>query len=150
MNTDRIEKEIELKAPPARVWRALTDHAEFGAWFGVKLETPFAVGRPARGQITYPGFEHLTMEVVVQAIEPPRRFVFTWNPYAIEPQTDYSQEIPTTVEFLLQDTPTGTHLKVIETGFDRLPPERRGQAFRMNENGWIEQMESIERYVAAT
>ena len=43
--TDRIEKRIELKAPVSRVWRALTDHREFGEWFRVKMDGAFCAGR---------------------------------------------------------------------------------------------------------
>jgi len=43
--TLKIEKTIELEAPIDRVWKALTDHEAFGAWFGVKLDGPFVVGQ---------------------------------------------------------------------------------------------------------
>ena len=91
----RIEKHIELKAPVSRVWRALTDHVEFGEWFRVKLEGPFVPGQVSRGQITYPGYEHLKWEAVVQKMERERLFSFTWHPYAIDPNLDYSKETPT-------------------------------------------------------
>ncbi len=90
-NTDRIEKSIELKAPVSRVWKALTDHREFGTWFRVKLEGPFVPGEVSRGQITYPGYEHMRWEAVVQRMEPERLFSFTWHPYAIDPNEDYSR-----------------------------------------------------------
>ena len=90
---DRIEKAIEIKAPVARVWKALTDHREFGTWFRVRLESPFVPGKTAGGQITYPGYEHVRMEVVVQKIEPERSFSFTWHPYAVEPGVDYSKAV---------------------------------------------------------
>lgn len=145
---DRIEKRIELKAPVSRVWRALTDHREFGEWFRVKLENPFVKGQVSRGRITYPGYEHLTMEVVVQKMEPERLFSFTWHPAAIDPKTDYSKETPTLVEFRLEKTANGTLLTLTESGFDKLPAHRRLDAFRANEGGWTEQMKNIERYVA--
>src|ERR1041384_8707226 len=110
MSTDRIEQSIELAAPPARVWRALTDHKEFGAWFGVNLEHPFEVGKATRGRITPPGYDHLTMGVVVQAIEPQRLFSYTWHPYAVDPGVDYSREKPTLVEFRLAPSAGGTRL----------------------------------------
>jgi uncharacterized protein YndB with AHSA1/START domain len=146
--TDRIEKTIVLKAPRTRVWRALTDHEEFGAWFRVNLESPFREGATVRGRITYPGFEHATMEVVVERIEPERLFSYRWHPYAVDPATDFSKEPPTLVEFRLEDAPGGTRLTVTESGFDELPPGRRDEAFRMNEGGWAEQTGNIERHVA--
>jgi uncharacterized protein YndB with AHSA1/START domain len=146
--SDRIEKTIELKAPVSRVWRALTDYREFGTWFRVDLEGPFVLGHVARGRITYPGYEHLVFEVAVQKMEPERLFSFTWHPFAIEPDHDYSKEPPTLVEFTLQPIAGGTLLRVVESGFDKIPSQRRAEAFRMNEGGWSEQMENIARHVA--
>jgi uncharacterized protein YndB with AHSA1/START domain len=149
MANDRIEKQIELNAPVSKVWRALTDHQEFGAWFKVKLEGPFVLGQVAGGFITWPGYEHLRMEVVVQKIEPERFFSYTWHPYAIDPNVDYSNEPPTLVEFTLEKSGKGTLLKVTESGFDKIPAARRSEAFRMNENGWAQQLKNIESHVAA-
>jgi uncharacterized protein YndB with AHSA1/START domain len=148
MANDRIEKEIDLKAPVSRVWRALTDYLEFGEWFRVKLEGPFVAGQVSRGQITHPGYEHLQMEMVVQRIEPERLFSYTWHPYAIDPKVDYSEETPTLVEFTLEKSAKGTLLKVTESGFDKIPSGRRLEAFRMNEGGWAQQLKNIESYVA--
>ena len=145
--TDRIEKTVELKAPVSRAWKALTDHKEFGTWFRVDLDGPFVAGRVSTGHITYPGYEHLKWEAVVQKIEPERLFSFTWHPYAIEPGTDYSSEIPTLVEFTLAKTATGTRLTVVESGFDKLPAHRRDIAFRSNEGGWTIQMQNIAKYL---
>src|SRR5436190_18581033 len=149
-STDRIEKRIELNAPVERVWRALTDYREFGQWFGVKLESPFVAGQAARGKITYPGYEHLTMELLVQTIEPPLLFSFHWHPYAIDPKVDYSKESPTLVEFRLEKTASGTLLIVTESGFDAIPPGRRDEAFRMNSGGWTQQIKNIEAHVTQT
>jgi len=146
---DRIEKRMELKAPISRVWRALTDHKEFGDWFRVKLDGPFIPGQVSRGHITYPGYEHVKWEAIVQKMEPERIFSFTWHPYAIEPNTDYSNEPPTLVEFRLERSASGgTILFVTETGFDKIPMHRRAEAFRMNDGGWTEQMKNIEAHVA--
>jgi uncharacterized protein YndB with AHSA1/START domain len=145
--TNRIEKTIELKAPIERVWHALTDHEEFGSWFGVKLDGPFAVGEESTGRITYPGFEHVTWEARVTRMEAPRHFAFTWHPYAVDPAVDYSQESPTLVEFELQPTSTGTRLSVVETGFDALPGHRKPDVLRLNDSGWAEQMENIKAHV---
>ena len=141
--TDRIEKTIELKAPISRVWRALTDHHEFGTWFRVRLDGPFVPGQVSRGQITYPGYEHIRWQAVIQKMDPERLFSFTWHPYAIDQNQDYSGEPPTLVEFTLQSTPSGTLLRIVESGFDKLPSARRLEAFRMNDSGWSEQIENI-------
>jgi uncharacterized protein YndB with AHSA1/START domain len=148
MANDRIEKQIDLKAPVSRVWRALTDYREFGEWFQVKLEGPFVTGQASRGHITHPGYEHVRMEMVVQKIEPEGYFSFTWHPYAIDPKVDYSQEASTLVEFRLEKSAKGTLLMVTESGFDKIPSARRLEAFRMNDNGWGQQLKNIENHVA--
>jgi uncharacterized protein YndB with AHSA1/START domain len=145
---NRIEKRIELKAPVSRVWRALTDHREFGEWFRVRLDGRFVPGQIARGQITYPGYEHIIFEAVVQKMEPERLFSYTWHPYAVDPKVDYSNEEPTLVEFKLEKTATGTLLTVTESGFEKIPSHRRSEAFRMNEGGWSEQLKNIESHVS--
>jgi uncharacterized protein YndB with AHSA1/START domain len=145
--TDRIEKQIELNAPVSRVWKALTNHKEFGTWFRVSLEGPFVPGKPTRGHITHPGYEHLVWEAVVQKMEPEKLFSFTWHPYAIDPKTDYSSEPPTLVEFRLEKTAEGTLLTLTESGFDKIPAHRCDLAFRMNEGGWAQQMKNIEAHL---
>lgn len=145
---NQIEKQIELKAPVSRVWRALTDHREFGEWFRVNLAGPFVPGETTHGQITYPGYEHVKFEVLVQKMEPEKLFSYTWHPYAVDPKIDYSTEKPTLVEFKLEKTATGTLLTVTESGFDQIPANRRAEAFRMNEGGWASQMENFEKYLA--
>jgi uncharacterized protein YndB with AHSA1/START domain len=145
---DRIEKQIELKAPVSRVWRALTDHREFGEWFRVKLDGPFVAGQVSTGHITHPGYEHVKWHAVVQKIEPESLFSFTWHPYGIDPKVDYSKETPTLVEFRLDKTATGTLLVITESGFDKVPSDRRAEAFRMNDRGWTTQTKNIESHVA--
>ena len=149
---DSIEKRIELKAPISRVWRALTDYREFGEWFRVKLDGPFVPGQASRGQMTYPGYEHVKWEAVVQKMEPDRLFSFTWpHPKSLEKADyplEYSEEPTTLVEFRLEETASGTLLVLTESGFDNLPVDRRLEAFRRNDGGWTEQMKNIETYVA--
>jgi uncharacterized protein YndB with AHSA1/START domain len=145
--SDRIEKRIELNAPVSRVWRALTDHREFAEWFHVKLDGPFAPGQISRGQIASPGYEHIQWEATVQKMEPERLFSFTWHPYAVDPNIDYSQEPTTLVEFRLESKDGGTVLSLTESGFDTIPKDRRFEAFRMNDEGWTDQMTNIERHV---
>ena len=145
---DRIEKRAVLRATRARVWRALTDAGEFGKWFGVSLEGPFTEGATVRGRITHPGYEHLTMEVVVERMEAERYFSFRWHPGAIDPKMAYSLEPKTLVEFRLEESAEGTILTIVESGFDRIPLARRAEAFRLNDGGWTEQLRNIERHVA--
>lgn len=145
--SDRIEKSIELNAPIERVWRALTDHNEFGEWFRVKLDGPFVPGEVSTGHITHPGYEYVKWTVTIKEMEVPRLFSLTWHPYAIDPDVDYSQEVPTLVEFRLEPTPNGTRLNLTESGFNALPGKRKPEAFRMNEGGWEQQMRNIQAHV---
>ncbi len=147
-DTDRIEKRVLLRAPRSRVWRAIADAEEFGTWFRVKLEGPFVQGAAVRGRVTYPGYEHVTMELVVEGIEPERYFAYRWHPNAVDPRADYSSEPTTLVEFRLEDVDGGTLLTIVESGFEQIPLSRRAQAFRANEQGWAEQVRSVERHVS--
>ena len=147
-STNEIRKHLHVKAPPARVWSAIADSAQFGLWFRVRLESPFAVGQPTSGQITHPGWEHVRFTLVTEAIEPMTRFAYRWHPYAVDTKKDYSSEPMTLVEFLLEPQDGGTLVTVVESGFDRLPAERIAEAFRMNERGWAEQLDNIRAHVA--
>ena len=146
--TDRLEKKVVLRAPRSRVWRAIADAKEFGAWFGVKVEGSFVEGKTVLGKITTPGYDHLTLEVAIERIEPEKYLSYRWHPYAIDPKVDYSTEPATLVEFRLDDAEGGTLLTITESGFDRIPIARRAEAFRMNDGGWGQQVENIARHVA--
>lgn len=145
--SDRIEEKIHLRVPRARVWSALANAEEFGKWFGVKLSGTFAPGTIVKGTITEEGYEGLSFEMVVDRIEPERLFSWRWHPYAIDPDRDYSGEPPTLVTCELERVSDGTVLTLVESGFDRIPDERRAEAYRMHEEGWAAQMKSIERYL---
>jgi uncharacterized protein YndB with AHSA1/START domain len=150
-STDRIERKILLKATRSRVWRALSDAEEFGGWFGVDFKgKSFVAGKPVRGQITYPGYEHLVMEVSIERVLPERLLSWRWHPAAIDSSVDYSQEPTTLVVFELEEVDGGTLLTVVESGLDKIPPGRRATVFRLNTSGWDEQMRNIERHVAST
>jgi uncharacterized protein YndB with AHSA1/START domain len=148
-STDRIERETLLRAPISRVWRALSNAGEFGDWFGVALGgKSFAAGQRVQGHITYPGYEHVIFDMLVERLEPQRLLSFRWHPYAVDPSVDYSNEPTTLVEFRLREVEGGTLLNVVESGFDHIPQARRLEAFRMNSGGWDEQMKNIARHVA--
>lgn len=142
--TDRIERQVVLRAPRSRVWKALTDYREFGAWFQARLDTPFVAGQPISGQMTYPGYEHLRFDGMVEQMVPESFFSFRWQPGA-DPKPGEPQ---TLVEFTLEEVAEGTRLTLVESGFDRFPPERRAQVVRDNDGGWDEQLENIARHVS--
>ena len=160
MSSDRIEKTVELRAPLDRVWRAISDSAEFGRWFGMRFDGPFVAGSTVRGVITpttvddevarsqepYAGFAD-TWEIV--AVEPPRRLAYRWHPFGVESGVDYTDEPTTLVEFTLEETEHGVHLRIVESGFDAIPAKRRDGAFEANTEGWAAQVELVRKYVEA-
>ena len=159
MSNDRIEKEVVLRAPLDRVWRAISDADEFGRWFGVRFDGPFVAGASVTGVITpttvdedvaraqepYAGKSD-TWQIV--AVEPQRRLAFRWHPYAVEDGADYSQEPTTLVDFTLAETSDGVLLRIVESGFDKLPADRRVSAFEHNSEGWAAQTELVRKYLA--
>ena len=148
-STDRIERKVLIKAPRARVWRALSDAGEFGDWFGVNFKgKAFVAGKHVQGKVTYPGFEHLDMDVLIERIVPEQLLSWRWHPAAIDAKVDYSQEPTTLVVFELQEVDGGTMLTVVESGLDKIPLARRADVFRMNSSGWDQQMENIKKHVA--
>jgi uncharacterized protein YndB with AHSA1/START domain len=144
--TDRIEKQRVLRAAPARVWRALSDRREFGSWFGIELRDDFVPGTTVRGTMMYQGKE-IAFTFQIERMEPERLLIFRWHPFAIDPAFDYASEPTTLVELALTPAPEGTLLTVTESGFDQIPPARRGKAFEMNSHGWAEQLQNIARHV---
>jgi uncharacterized protein YndB with AHSA1/START domain len=148
-STDRIEKNVVLRAPRSRVWRAITNAKEFEQWFRMNLDGEFAEGRTVRGRVTHPGYEDACpVEMRIERIEPERYFSYRWHPYALDPKVDYSAEPTTLVEFILQETEGGTDVTIVESGFDRVPLARRAEAFRMNDGGWAGQIKNLAKYVA--
>jgi len=158
MSTDHIEKKVLLRAPRQRVWRALSDSSEFGSWFGMKFDGPFAPGATMRAVIQpttvdpevaklqnkYAG---ISFEITIEQMEPERLFSFRWHPGAVDPGIDYSAEPTTLVVFVLEEVADGVLLTVTESGFDQIPLARRAKAFTANEGGWSIQMKLIEQYV---
>src|ERR1700688_4374220 len=148
-STDRIERKILLKAPLSRVWRALSDAKEFGDWFGVDFKgKTFVAGKPVEGQITYPGYEHIVMELFIERVVPEGCLSWRWHPAAIDPAVDYSQEPTTLVVFELEEVEGGVMLSVVESGLDKIPLERRATVLRLNSSGWDAQMENVKKHVA--
>ncbi|MEO5773286.1 MAG: SRPBCC family protein [Sphingomicrobium sp.] len=145
---DAIHETIHIPAPVERVWKAISDHKEFGQWFRVRLDQPFVAGTKSTGQITVPGFDHIKWNADVVAVDPPTKLAFRWHPYAIDPETDYSTEPTTLVEFTLSERDGGTEVQVVESGFGTLPEHRRDEAFRMNSQGWAAQMKNVRQYLA--
>jgi uncharacterized protein YndB with AHSA1/START domain len=144
---DAIEREITLDAPPSRVWRALSDHEQFGAWFRVKTDRPFAPGAKVGCRCTYEGLEHLTWTMTITAMEPGRRLVWEWDAYYGEDGPAPGPDDVLTVEFTLAPEGSGTRLTIVERGFSSLPADYAPTAFRLNSGGWDEQAKNIKAHV---
>ena len=158
MSTDRIEKRILLKASQSRVWKAISDSKEFGTWFGMKLEGPFIAGQTIHGSIfpTQVDPEIAAMQkpytgkpatMYVEKIEPETRLQLKWNPFAIDPNMDYSKEPMTLITFSLDPKGDDTLLTITESGFDKIPATRRAEALKANDGGWEAQTRLIEKYL---
>lgn len=148
VSTDRIEKQVEIRAPRSRVWRAITDVKEFSAWFGARLDGAFVESATVRGHVTAKGSQHIGLELQIQKVEPERYFAYRWHPYPTDPKVDYSTEPTTLVEFTLEESAGGTVVTIVESGFDAIPLSRRPEAFRMHSGGWEGQAKNLARYVA--
>ena len=146
--TDRIEKQVTFDVPRSRVWRALTDVAQFNTWFGVALTAPFTPGAEVSGKIRIRNNEH-TLTIWIEKMEPEQLFSYRWHPYAIDANVDYSAEPSTLVTFTLEDAAGGTRLTIVESGFDAIPESRRAEAFSMNTAGWNGQAEKLRKFLAA-
>ena len=146
-NQDRIEKVAELAVPVSRVWQAITDYEEFGAWFRVRLDGPFKVGETTTGNITYPGHEHVEWVSVTEQMEPEHLFVFSWPPGAVDPDTPYEADAKVIVEFRLEPIDSGTRLTITETGFQQFPDAKRLEILRSNIEGWDIQAKNVRAYV---
>jgi uncharacterized protein YndB with AHSA1/START domain len=157
--TDRIEKQVILRAPQERVWRAISDAGEFGSWFGMEFEGAFAPGREIRGRIVPTKADpdvakmqerHAGLPVTlrIERIEPMLTFSYRWHPFAIDPAVDYSAEPMTLVTFTLAPVDGGTLLTIVETGFDAIPIARRADAFEANDEGWTLMSNVIEKHLA--
>jgi uncharacterized protein YndB with AHSA1/START domain len=148
-SSDRIEKEVLLRAPRSRVWEAVGDSREFGKWFNAVLEGPFEPGKTLHGTITEPGWEGTRFVVFVERVEPGRHLSFRWHPYPAGPEAVGDSATPTTlVSFDLDDAPDGTRLRIVESGFDAIPFDRRADARKSNDEGWTIQAERIAKHVA--
>jgi uncharacterized protein YndB with AHSA1/START domain len=145
---DRIERKALLNASRKHVWEALTNAEQFGEWFGIALKgRTFVAGETIEAPITYPGYEHVVWKARIERILPQTLFSFWWHPFAVEKGVDYDQETPTLVEFTIEDRAPGILLRVVESGFDKVPQARRQKAFKMNSRGWDEQMRNIEKHL---
>jgi uncharacterized protein YndB with AHSA1/START domain len=146
---DRIERELVLPAPLARVWAALTEPAGLSAWFGTRATVDLRPG----GSLAFIWDEHGTerhrSRGEVETVEPPYRFVFRWQPFAGYETAPLSESPTTRVEFTLEEHPQGTLLRVVESGFASLPPELRGTSFERNTRGWQIELGELAAYIAA-
>ena len=146
----RIDRTIEIKASPERVWRALTNAAELSAWFQVTIEGEVAAGNEVWMTSVHEGHHGQRFRVRFVELAPPERFVWQWHPGEVDPKVDYSSEPRTTVTFTLAPSGSGTRLSVAETGFDEITLARRAKVYGDNSQGWTEVLVWLQRYAEAS
>lgn len=145
---NQIVRVMSLNAPVERVWVALTDHREFGSWFRLSLEGPFEVGKVTVGEVTFPGHEGMPFWARVEVMDEPHRFSFVWPmDESVQPDDPKLDDKVTRVEFILEPSGSGSKLTVRESGFEKLPEDKRMQAFRDNQGGWDAQVKNIRDFV---
>jgi uncharacterized protein YndB with AHSA1/START domain len=150
MTEDRVEKTIELRAPRSRVWRAISNGKELGAWFGLgmplELVGDFVPGAQISGTWIIDGREVKEPFCTIEHVEPERALVFRWVPYEVPPGEDHAKHPTTRIEFRLEDIANGTRLTVVESGFSRLPADKQYKR-RENGDGWALQLHAIAQHV---
>lgn len=145
----RIDRSIELNAPPERVWRALTNADELAAWFQVRIEGDLAPGNEVWMTSVHPDHAGVRFVVRIAEMTKPRRVVWEWHPGEVDPGVDYSREPRTTVTFSLEPSGRGTRLSLSETGFDAIALARRAKAYTDNSQGWTDVLVWLQKYVEA-
>jgi uncharacterized protein YndB with AHSA1/START domain len=139
-----IRKEIEIEAPPERVWPHVATRDGLERWWTAK--------RLALEEAQDGGFELVvefgrdyTIVGRVLTYDRPRRFAVTWR----EVEGDAGEwPAETTVTFDLEDLGDRTRVIVEHSGFERLPEAIREQMLRSYEHGWTdEEMERLRMLV---
>jgi len=136
---DSIEREVILPVPPTRVWAALTQADQLGAWFGTQASIDLRPGGDVVFSWDGSTGPRGTSRGVIEALEPPRRFAFRW-------QANLTGDAPMTlVEFTLEPHAEGTRLLVVESGFASLPPELRTRESHVE--GWRRELGELAQYL---
>ena len=146
---NRIDRTIEVNAPPDQVWRVLTTAKDLSTWFKVSVEGDIVAGAEIWMTSLNSGHEGTRFLVRIKEMTAPRRFVWEWHPGAVDPAIDYSREPWTTVTFTLEPSGRGTRLSVSETGFNDISLARRAKAYADNSQGWTEVLVWIQKYADA-
>ena len=116
--TQAIAFELELKHPPAKVWRALTDPELLSQWLLPAFGLELAPGAEFMFKTqAYPGWDG-TVNCRFVEIEPERKLSYAWTvPF-----------LDTVVTFTLTPTASGTRLSLVQTGFDETQQRELGGA----------------------
>ena len=149
---DRIERELVFMLSRERVWAAVTEPAHLSAWFGTAAEVDLRPG----GALTFTwdagaasdGGPH-TNHGLIEVVDRPSRFVFRWRPFGGYETVPLTEGPVTRVEFILEDHPQGTRLRVVESGFASLPPELRRTQHGRNTEGWARELGDLDAYLAS-
>jgi uncharacterized protein YndB with AHSA1/START domain len=145
---DAIVSEIDIAAPPERVFQALTDAGELKIWFN-SPEAPIKLwemdARPGgkyryatrKGTIVVNGVSEFECHGEIIEYSPPHLLVYTW---LANWHDDTARR--TVVRWELTLKSGGTHVKVTHSGLASLPVARKDYA-----GGWPGVVEMLKKFV---
>jgi uncharacterized protein YndB with AHSA1/START domain len=141
---DKIERIMVLPVSRERAWAAITEPNQITRWFGDSVEMALEPGAP----ILFGWKDYGQVRGRVERVEPPRQFAYRWTQGSDPDHSVPFGELPTTlVEFTLNETPEGTRLTLIESGFASLPEELRAKSYGDNSGGWTEELGHLVTYL---
>jgi len=145
---DAIVSEIQVSAPPERVFQALTDAGELQRWFG-SPECPLKfwkfdariggqyVYETEKGSVVVNGVSEFKCHGEILEYDPPRLLAYTW---VGNWHDDTSKR--TVVRWELTPKAGGTHVRVMHSGLSALPAARRDYS-----QGWPGVVEMLKRFL---
>jgi uncharacterized protein YndB with AHSA1/START domain len=134
----QIEKDVLIDAPVDVVWRVITEPEQIVRWFSDEADIDLRPG--GDGRLVFRSGESYQLQV--EAVEPPHRFAFRW----VQPQGSVARpENSTLVEFTLEPEGSGTRLRVVESGFDKVDwsDERKARYIERHTDGWTRLLERL-------
>ena len=144
---DSVVSEIQIAAPPARVFQALTNADELQRWF-TSPECPVKVWEmdprlggyhyeTKAGSVIVNGVREFRCHGEILEYDPPRLLVYTW---IANWHDDVSR--PTVVRWELTPKSGGTHVKVTHSGLATMPVVRKDY-----NGGWPGVVETLKKFV---
>ena len=145
MIQDSIERQITIRAPKERVYRAITDPKQIVSWFPDAINGTLEVGAAP----TIDFGKDTVYQIQVVAANPHDYFAYRWVPGNADGTNGFTGDVlavpNTLVEFRLADDPIGTALTLTESGFSTLPRVVAKKKFEENSGGWDYMLDRLEK-----